>query len=250
MSQPWRGQIASKVASGSRVKITGQFSRWRRSNHSLWSGGSWTAWNNPPQTHSICQKCAKPGSKANSWFFSRSCGWRRGSVNKNHLIEPPLPPLPATDYTGLKSFFYCQQKKKCFPWRQLSALRPPLASTCSLSLDEQHAGQSGGRGEDERRRRHTDGEKGKRGRGCEDEECEAATRGGNIEEKRSSQLRHRLFNCPACHSLQGFISSSPTLGANELLYSVLLSVHLLSSILLSISPPPPVVFFFYPLLNH
>lgn len=127
MSQPWRGQIASKVASGSRVKITGQFSRWRRSNHSLWSGGSWTAWNNPPQTHSICQKCAKPGSKANGWFFSRSRGWRRGSVNKNHLIEPPPPPLPATDYTGLKSFFYCQQKKKCFPWRQLSALRPPIS---------------------------------------------------------------------------------------------------------------------------
>lgn len=170
-------------------------------------------------------------------------------LTKNHVIEPPLPPLPATNYTGLKSFFYCQQKKKCFPWRRLSALRPPLASACSLSPDEQHAGQSGGRGEDERRRRYTAGEKGKRGRRCEDEECEAATSGGNTEEKHGSQLRHRLFNCPACHSLQGFISSSPTLGANELPYSVLLSAHLLSSILLSI-PTPPVFFFFCPLLNH
>lgn len=126
MSQPWRGQIPFEVASGSCMKTPGQFSRWRRSNHSLWSGGSWTAWNNPPQTHSICPKYAKPGSKANSWLFSRGCGWRRGSVNKAHLIESPLLPFPATDYTGLKSFFYCKQKKKCFPCRQLSAPKPPL----------------------------------------------------------------------------------------------------------------------------
>lgn len=99
-------------------------------------GGSCPAWNNPPQTHSLCQKHAEPGSEANSWFFSRCCGLRRGSFNKNHVMEPspppslppphppPHPPYAATDYTRIKSFLPLSAEEK----------RPPLASTCSLSL--------------------------------------------------------------------------------------------------------------------
>lgn len=198
MSQPWRGQIASKLASGSRVKITGQFSRWRRSNHSLWSGGSWTAWNNPPQTHSICQKRAKPGSKANGWFFSRSCGWRRGSVNKKPCDRAATPSPPGHRLHWVKVVLLLSAEEKVLPLKAAECAEAPISLRMFTIAGWTACRAVRGKREDERRRRYTAGKKGKRGRRCEDEECEAATSGGNTEEKHGSQLRHRLFNCPAC----------------------------------------------------